>query len=217
VIGTLPHGYFHSIELGADFYSGGTVVELLKLHHRVTDLNWVTPTYTLEQGELTIHARIESDAGVIDKHIHIAGETITLTTSFPDWLRPFGTVRVNTLTLLPDAFDDQQLQLQVTNGGQKPESFAINQPCNHARPASTLVSASGGFGATTGKILVGDQEKAIQLSWDPAKAAVFPMLFRQDCSPASLNRLFFSLAEIDETCIEGGELPSFSLTIAPSV
>ncbi len=42
LLGTLEHGYFPTIELGADFYSGHLVQES-PLHHKITDLGPVRP------------------------------------------------------------------------------------------------------------------------------------------------------------------------------
>lgn len=215
VVGTLPHGYFHSIELGADFYSAGLVVEDLAERRRVTDLEWVRPTIFMCEGKLIIQSEIETEYGVIEKEMAIHGEKLAITTRLPDWCRAAATVRVCTITLLPEVFSSQ-LNLQTVAGGAALETFVLDGECHHTRPASSIVTASGGLGATTGTLLIGDARSALRLSWNPADAAVFPMLSHQFSSPSTLTRLTFSLSEQDETFKSGGKLPSFTLNLSPA-
>ena len=215
VVGTLPQGYFHSIELGADFYSGGTVVEQVADHNRQTDLQWVTPSLVLEDGILIITAEVQLGEKVLIKKICINKGVVELSYSFPDWERPYGTVRAGIMTLLPDAFSGD-VYLSTVNGGRAAETFLIDRDCNHAQPASTLVSSNAGLGGGSGSIVIYDNKLGLELSWDPGECAVFPMLHHQKCSPASLTRLIFSLLEVDETFREGGCLPDFVINVSPT-
>ena len=55
-IGTIAHGYFSSIELGADFYSGGVIIELPNERTRITDLEQIEPVFSLSNHKsLEIH------------------------------------------------------------------------------------------------------------------------------------------------------------------
>lgn len=215
VVGTLPHGYFHSIALGADFYSAGVVVENLSERRRVADLEWVKPTIFLCDGKLIIQSEIKTEYGIIEKEMAIHGENLAITTMFPNWRRAAATVRVCTITLLPEVFSSQ-LNLQTVAGGVALETFVLDRECRHTQPASSIVTASGGLGATTGTLLIGDDHAALRLSWNPADAAVFPMLSHQFSSPSALTRLTFSLSEQDETFKADGELPSFTLNLSPA-
>ena len=56
------------------------------------------------------------------------------------------------------------------------ENFDFSGDFDHSEPASTLVSSSRGLGATSGKIVLANNNKNIILSWDPSECAVIPML-----------------------------------------
>lgn len=216
LVGTLPHGYFHSIELGADFYSGGSVIELLTEHQRITDLDRVSPTFWLEEGDLHIRGEVQTPKGRIVKELCIAQgeESISASTAFPDWQRPYGTVRVGTLTLLPDAFNDP-LRIAFEVGGQEAEEFLLMEDVLHQPAASSLVSASSGLGGAGGEIHIGDGARWMNILWDPAECAAFPMLTHQSCSPSALTRISFSLCEVDETYRPGGGIPKFRCQLKP--
>lgn len=216
LIGTLPHGYFHSIELGADFYSGGSVIELLTEHQRITDLDCVTPTCWLEEGDLHIRGEVQTPKGRIVKELCIAQgeESVSVSTAFPDWQRPYGTVRVGTLTLLPDPFNEP-LRIAFEIGGKEAEEFLLVEDVLHQQAASSLVSASSGLGGAGGEIHIGDGARWMNILWDPAECAAFPMLMHQSCSPSALTRISFSLCEVDETYRPGGELPGFRCQLKP--
>ena len=216
VVGTIPHGYFHSIELGADFYSGNTVVEMLTEQRRITDLDWVTPYYSMDNGVLTIDVTIDTHYGKIAKRVKvpIGDERIEIDMGFPGWQRPYGTARIGALTLLPEAFNNP-LKLAVASGGQALETFQLTENCQHGQPASSLVSCSTGLGGSAGRLRLGDGETDLDVTWDPGQCAAFPMLTHYQCSPASLTRIHFSLGEVDDTYRPGGALPSFAYTISP--
>nr|VFJ59995.1 MAG: Glycosyl hydrolase family 57 [Candidatus Kentron sp. DK] len=217
LVGTLPHGYFHSIELGADFYCLGVIIEKIIERHRVTDLERVTPGFSLDGNKLTISAEIVTPGGPIQKTLHLVPneEELGLTTAFPGWSRPDGTVRVGTLTLLPEAFDGF-LRVETVNGGPDTECFDLKQECLHPLSASNLVSCRSGLGSTDGWLRIGDAKRGIEVSWDPADCAAFPMLYHKPCPPGALTRVHFSLGEIDETFRSGGnELPALRQRFRP--
>jgi len=55
----------------------------------------------------------------------------------------------------------------------------------------------------------------VRLTWDPANCAALPMISSKKIDDKYLNRLWFSLAEADETLKEGGNLLDFNLCITP--
>lgn len=216
LLGTLSQGYFNSIELGADFYSGGVIIEQAKAHSRVTDLRRTDPEISDSENECRIRGVIETDCGSIVKTIIVSKNTekIQITYEFPGWQRPYGTVRLGNFTLLPDAFAPA-LYFRCMNGGKHMEEFELKTESSHSSPASTLVSASTGLGATNGEIIVGDRKKMLRFKWDPTQCAAFPMIYHKKSKPNSLLRLIFSLSELDETRVEGGHLLPFSVLIEP--
>ena len=216
LVGTLPHGYFHSIELGADFYSGGSVIELMTEHRRITDLERMVPVFYLEKGDLHIRGELQTAKGSIVKEFCVVQgeESVSVATAFPCWERPYGSARVATLTLLADAFSEP-LRMAFKAGGKEAEEFLLGEDVLHSQSASSLVSASNGLGGASGEIRIGDSVKSVNISWDPAECAAFPMLTHQNCSPSSLTRVSFSLCEVDETYRPGGSLPGFRYMLTP--
>jgi len=216
VLGTLHHGYFKSIEHGADFYSAGVVIELIGGHRRITDLEPVTPALFLRDDELVVQTRIHTDLGDILKEYRIPNraEQVTVSITFPNWERPLGTVRAGTITLLPDAFSGP-LSVQARMGGHKRETFSVDETCLHDRPASSLVSCTTGLGLPDGQLIIGDDNTRLSIDWDVSQCAVFTMLYHQKVSPSMLTRVIFSLCEIDETFRPGGSLPQFEYRLSP--
>lgn len=216
VVGTLPHGYFESIDYGADFYTGGVIVELPGEHRRVTDLVPAVPEYFARGDDLCIRTRIDTASGPIVKTVVVPrrGERLELGFDFPGWSRPRGIVRVGTTTLLPEAFRGP-LTMACHNGGGEMESFPLDRNCDHAHPTSSLVSCTTGLGATTGRLLMGNPERVLALEWNPAETAAFPLVMHQKIPPTHLTRVLFSLAELDDTSRPEGDLPSFRYTMRP--
>lgn len=216
VVGTLQHGYFGSIALGADYYSGGVIVELPAEHTRVTDLERSKPEIFETAERLYLRVQIETSYGPIIKLISVdrAAERVSLTYSFPAWKKMRGILRAGIITLMPEAFDNQ-LTLTCVNGGRTVEHFAIDRPCDHSAAVSSLVSCTAGFGATTGTIVIGDDKRKVLLSWDPSHSAVFPMLVHKQSGDQSLTRLVFSLGELDDTSRPEGAIPALTLCLSP--
>src|SRR6185503_1193887 len=106
IIGSLPQGYFDTIELGADFYSGGVLIEIPGDRSRLTDLEWVLPTIRMRGSELLISATISLAKGTLEKTIAIDLETerVRLAYDFQQFERPLGIVRVGIVTFLPESF-----------------------------------------------------------------------------------------------------------------
>ena len=74
-------------------------------------------------------------------------------------------------------------------------------------PVSLLVSASGSLGNTTGTFAVGDAKKQLRLFTPMSTLAAVPMLQFTKVRDSFLLRLFYSLAEFDEsTVLSRGEL-----------
>ena len=217
-IGTLQHGHFQSITLGADYYSGGLVIELPEERRRITDLENVKPYFCLEHnGDLVVQSVIETPLGVLIKTIKVSAgtETVAISFDFPNWVKFTGSVRLGIITLLND-FSDQGLQILCKNGGDAYETFLVDDEVRHASPASSLVSSSGGFGATNGEMTIESNEKQIHFAWNPCECAVLPMLQHTPASPTALTRLFFSMSELDETKITASRPTAFTLNISAS-
>jgi hypothetical protein len=215
IVGSLPQGYFSTIELGADFYSGGVLIEVPGERNRVTDLEWVTPGIRQQGSELLISAMIPLAEGTLEKTITIdvKNERVKLTYDFQQLERPLGIVRVGIITLLPESLV-LPLAVRCVNGGPEVELFPVNQEVNHGYPASTLVSSTAAFGATDGRLMIEDaRSRKLVFSWNPADCAATPMLKHQWAGDRHLTRVSFSLCELDDTACAGGRLMPFSVEL----
>ena len=200
-VGTTPHGFFSSISLGADYYSGGITVELPLERRRITDLESVSPTFFFSKdGSVEIKSKIQSPHGGMQKIIRLSAssEEISISYNFIDWTAINASIRLGNITFLND-FARHGVILRCANGGEKEELFSLDGDVSQHLPASMMVSSSGGFGATTGKIFVEQESNALCLSWEPSECAVMPMLQLRQSAMATLFRIFFSMSEMDDT------------------
>jgi len=202
LLGTLEHGYFPTIELGADFYSGHLVQES-PLTHKVTDLERVQPAVGLDgQGRLCALAHIPTELGPIEKAIRLdpGGGAVEL-----EWVLhwselPLGSLRLGHVTLLPEAFAAQTLWYATHNGGAELETHRIGGPgFDHGAAVSALVSCRQGLGVTEGVVLLGDAERTIHVEVDHTFALPLGLVTWRPGVERWFLRLCFALTESDET------------------
>ncbi len=217
VIGTLSQGYFKSIELGVDFYSGGVLIEIPDQRTRLTDLEWVAPHVEQMGSELSISAVLSFGLCVLRKTILVdtATECVRLRYDFDGWTRPLGAVRVGKLTLMPEVFVGE-LTVECVNGGCDKERFCLDRDVDHGRAASMLVSSSSAFGCSDGRLIIRDTRGiGVVLEWQPDSCAAAAMLQHVRANEMHLTRVWFSLAELDDTSRPGGRLLPFEFDIKP--
>ena len=218
-IGTIQHGYFNSISLGADYYSGNTIIELPMLRKKLTDLELVEPSFEIKNDKIIeVHNKIKTNLGCIEKVISISteDERISLNYNFSNFEEIYGSVRLGILTLLND-FSNEKTKLICANGGNSNETFHLSGEFDHTMQASTFVSSSRGFGASTGNIEVKNNNKSIILQWKPSECAAMPMLSYKKVYNKSLSRLFFSIQEFDDTSNKAIKIKNkFRLNISTS-
>lgn len=219
ILGSISQGYFDSIELGADFYSGGVLVEVPGERRRLTDLDWVEPEVRCDSQDLIFTVRLPFWGGTLIKIITIAlaEERLSFRYEFENVPRPLGIVRVGLLTLMPKGWSGA-ISIQTHQGGGL-ESFLIDRDFDYGKPASTMVSSSSGLGMTEGIINILD-ERGLRLTLmaTPAVCAAVPMVMHRKSAPSHLTRIAFSLCELDDTSRSGGRLMPFELTlISPKV
>jgi hypothetical protein len=215
IIGTLAQGYFNTIGLSTDFYSGGLLIEVPGERNRVTDLEWVTPIFRQEGTDMLISAVIPTALGTIEKTITInfQAQQVQLRYDFQQFERPLGIVRVGIVTLLPEAFS-LPLYIHMTNGGLNMECYKIDTDIHYGHAVSTQVSSTTAFGATDGRLVIEDAvNRKFSLSWDPSRCAATPMLKNKGTSQSQLTRILFSLCELDDTSRSGGRLLPFTVTL----
>ena len=214
-IGTIDQGYFESIELGADFYTGGIVFDSPRSGKRFADLQPVEPNIDIESdGTVILTCNFSFDIGDLTKKIRFfnSKDGIEFSYSFKKSSDYIGTTRIGGATFLPE-FTKDSVVIFCKNGGDDYEQFIPDQTFDHSRSSSTMVSSSRGFGATDGRIIFQTDMCKLCFEWDQSEGAVLPMMQNIISEPGKLMRLFFSLREIDETTKQSSDSIYFRYSI----
>jgi Glycosyl hydrolase family 57 len=200
LFGTLEHGYFPTIELGADFYSGHLVQES-PLTHKVTDLERVEPAVGMDaRGRLCVLASIATELGPIEKAVRLDSSGLELEWALRWPELPLGSLRLGHVTLLPEAFHADTLWMATHNGGSELERHSIAGPAfDHGAAVSALVSCRQGLGLTEGVLLLGDATRAIRVEVDQNLARPLGLLAWRPGTERWFLRLCFALTESDDT------------------
>jgi hypothetical protein len=202
IVGTIPHGYFETIDLAADWYSG-TLVHESPLQHKVTDLASVDASAGVQSdGTLLAMARVATELGTVAKCVRLIPEARAMEIEFElDWPElPFGWLRLGYITLLPEAFDVSTLWFAGHSGGSEPERYAISgAPFDHGGAVSSLVSCRQGLGVTEGILELGDATAAVSVRLDRRLATPLSLISFRPSRRGYLYRACFSLTETDDT------------------
>lgn len=212
IIGTHPHGHFDHIMLGADFYSNHLVMERYKARDRVTDLDPGIPKFSLCEQSISLCIDLSLPSGDISKWYRVHPDHLECGFRFHHNERPEGSVRLGYQTLMDC---DTRCWFETHLGGDTLETFQATEDFDHGRPVSSIVSATTALGATEGVINFGSGSKGVSLTWNPGDCAALPMVSCQTARQKHLNRLWFSLAEMDETLKPSGDLLDFSYALHP--
>ena len=204
LVGTLPHGSFVHAALSPDFYSGHAVA-VSEPGDRITDLQPVASARIVADGPLrrVLELRVPTPLGVWCKRYRAYRDRPRLDLVQELHLREvrLRSLRVATVTWLPEAFDRSTLRFATVNGGEAVESYLLSPGVRieHPRPASPGVSATSCLGASEGWVSAGDARFGVAVIGDRSQAALAPLLEFQDAEGRFLLRLHQSAAETDET------------------
>ena len=201
LLGTLPHGYYDDISLGADFYSGHLVLEPPGAP-KVTDLERVQPEVHPTAHGIEVSAVVATALGPVRKTLRLVDGVPAVDLAYElDWRSlPAGSFRLGYVALMPDAFDRATLHYSCRNGGATNERFALSGlSIDHGRPVSSLVSASGGLGVTDGVVEIGDASHIVRVEVDKTSSALIGLLTYREVRGTFFCRVAFSASELDET------------------
>ena len=200
LVGTLGHGYFDDIRWGADYYSGHLVFESPGCH-KVTDLVTVEPRITETDWGLEISCAITTQLGPITKTWSIDDDRRKLTLHYKiDWKEPVvGSLRLGYLTLIPGGLNIERLSYSAYNGGREPETFHIQSNIDQGKALSFLISASQVVALTTGRLVISDDTRQVQVSIRKDKQALVGMLAHQLVENKTFTRFLFSALEHDDS------------------
>lgn len=211
LLGTLEHGYYEDIELGADFFSGH-LINVQRDGRKVTDLVQVRPEIEKEGGRISITGRIPLEMGILWKRyeIDLARPTLRLTYDLKTNGLSASSLRLGIFTFFPHAFHRDSLFFEAINGGSAVERTTLKgHIVAHDKPVSPSISASSCLGATEGWVSVGDRQKKIIIRADKARLFSVPMVRYQETErdhgpKGKENKNFFfriihSIGEVDDT------------------
>jgi hypothetical protein len=211
-IGTLKHGHLDSILQGADYYSGGIIIEIPESKVKVTDLSPVEPSFVIEDnGDLILRVFFETHIGRITKYIKVsnANEQIKLSYKLSEIKRYISSARVGNLTLSPEfsrSFDSYSCQ----TGGSNKSEFQVNGSINQSQAATSFVSSSRGFSGTAGDLLLDCSGRGVLISWDPSECSPLCFIDHKD----DYTRVSFSICEIDETSRESDQYGDLEILLS---
>jgi len=201
LLGTLGHGYFDSIELGADFFSGH-LIHTSRDGMKTTDLRPASHTMGEDSGGLSISAHIETPIGLLEKTYHIPrrGAEFSVTYKLRASALQASSLRLGIFTLMPEAFENKSLWFETVNGGMGAERFYLKgHAISHDEPVSPAISASGCLGATEGWVAFGDKEKSLIISSKRRFVHTVPMINYRESGDKFFLRLYHSAGELDDT------------------
>ncbi|MFQ5427639.1 MAG: hypothetical protein ACE5EZ_01525 [Thermodesulfobacteriota bacterium] len=201
LLGTLGHGYYEAIELGADFYSGH-LIHTDREGRKTTDLLPVQPALTEDERGVRVAALIETPIGILEKEYYIPsfGQEFHLKYRLNTRGLWASSLRLGIFTLMPEAFDKRSIWFETINGGTGPERFMLaGHRLSHEKPVSPAISASGCLGATEGWVSFGDKSRTLRISSDRKKVHTVPMINYRERGDEFFLRLYHSAGELDDT------------------
>lgn len=207
LFGTLDHGHFESIHMGADFFSGHLVFEQPG-GPKITDLSAVDPLMAVGPEGPSVATGVTTDLGRIEKRwtLDANGRALILDMRVTGMASMLGSLRFGFITLNADSFEAADLHVWTHNGGDRLEGFAFkDRAVNHGRPVSALVSANAAFGVTEGVVVIGDRTRCLRIAFDKTDAALIALAHHEVVRGKTFCRLAFSAQELDDTSrVEAG-------------
>ena len=199
LIGTLTHGYYDDISLGADFFSFHSIIEKPG-EHKSTNL--CETNYSIDKTDDTVKIKTSCHEKEADffREYEIFKDKIRVYIKISLPKREFAIVHPVSITFIPEHFDKDSLFFATHNGSNDLEVFNLkNRAVNHSQSLSVLISAKNGLGATKGIVAVGDREKTITVVHNQTLSALIPSVYFLPIGDTFFLRLQYSAQEMDET------------------
>ncbi|MDO8426752.1 MAG: hypothetical protein Q7T24_04485 [Deltaproteobacteria bacterium] len=202
LIGTIPHGFYEDIALGADYFSGH-FINISKDGKKTADLKEIEINIDETDDAVSLSSVIPIEIGTLWKRFEVSKTAPRISVTYR--LKVAGltasSLRLGIFTFIPDGFDRETLWFETVNGGASPERFYLKgRTIAHDEPVSQSVSASSCLGATEGWVKFGDREKTVTVQTDKSKLFSVPMLKYIDSTDDKFFlRLYHSIGEVDDT------------------
>lgn len=203
LIGTIPHGYYDDIRLGADFFTGH-LIHVARDGKKTTDLKPASMEITENDSSVVLEAKTPVDVGFLTKRYEISKTepSISLTLKLKVNGLHASSLRLGIFTFMPGSFDADSLWYESINGGAGPERFYLKgKTVSHDEPVSQSVTVSSCLGATDGRVRIGDRHKSLEISTDKSKLFSVPLLKYMELEEEGkfFLRLQHSVGEVDDT------------------
>jgi len=199
LIGTLSHGYYDDISLGADFFSFHSIVEKPG-EHKLTSLCDTECSLSIDDNKIVIESRCLDREAEFLKIYEIFENALKIYIRIALPRRDFAIIHPLNITFNPEAFDRNSLFFETHNGHKLPERFELkDQPVVHSQSLSVLISAKHGLGATGGSVTIGDRNKQLTFLHNQTVSALIPSIFFLPIDDTYFLRLQYSAQEMDET------------------
>lgn len=201
IIGTVEHGFFDNIELGADFFSGAFVMQDMKNASLVTDLVMVNPAISFKNRVFIISADFKIHSDTIKKTLFIDLEkmSIKILYSFKKRNRSRETIRLSAATIKKNDMQKINFNVHSKTGSNISHKYVLDREFDHGMPVSHRVSSSSGLPSTNGELNLEVNGCRFIVSWDPAKNSFYPLFSYKKDKNGDLIRLHLSEQEIDDT------------------
>jgi hypothetical protein len=200
LFGTINHGYYNNISLGADFYTGHSVIAP-SAKPKISDLELVQPEIISTKSGPIIKSSIETEGISLELEISMISQGIIIQKNITLPSRFVGTIHPMHLTLFPEVWDRDSLYFATKNGGNEFESFFVGkEPVRHRGAYSNLISSLHSLGSTSGELIIGDSQKNIRITHDQGIGAVLPGITYVPLEKSNFFcRITYSALETDET------------------
>lgn len=201
--GSVPHGCFDDIAYTPDFYSGH-VVAVGEDGSKTTDLGRAAAWLCLDGPvRVGVGFRVRTPLGEWSKlwRAYRRRPRLDLVHGLSLHEARVASLRLGSVTLLPDAWERASLGYACVNGGDAPDFHALapGARVEQQRAVSSSVSATSCLGATEGWVALGDARRGLAVIGDRSQWAVAPLLEFADVDGRPFLRLHHTAAETDET------------------
>ena len=215
ILGTVEHGFFDNIELGADFFSGAFVVQDMKNASLISDLVRVNPTISFEKEVIIISADLKIFSDIVKKtyFIDLNKMSIKILYSFNKRNRSRETIRLSAGTIKTNDMKNINFNVRSKTGSNIAHKYVLDREFDHGLPVSHRVSSSSGLPSTNGELNFEINGYRFVVSWDPSRNSFFPLFSYKKDKNGNLIRLHLSEQEIDDTSKPSGLNKSLEYSI----
>jgi len=215
ILGTLEHGFFDNIELGADFFSGAFVMQDMKDANLITDLLQVDPVISCQNEVIAISTDFKIGKVIVKKtiFINLKKMSVNFLYSFNNRRRSRETIRLSAATIKTDQMQNINFNVYSKTGSKTAHKYVLDREFDHGLPVSHRVSSSSGLPSTDGELNFEINGVSFDVCWDTSRNSFYPLFSFKKDKNGNLIRLHLSEQEIDDTSKPSGTNKSLEYSI----